>query len=352
VVKSAPVSADFPVFIGGANRSGTSLVRQLVGSHPEIALPQTEFEFFKRVAIPRRALSAGELHELVDEILALPKVAAWGLARGPVIRHASTDASARGVFVALLRAYADALRKPRFGDKTTGNERYLRTFDRWFGKRYAFVHVLRHPVPTFASSRWYGRIERSLDPEVWAGEWARSALIALHAARARGDRYVVVRYEDLVRDPERELRRICSCASLEYDGRMVTMADFTERDNSSFDNASASYDGLIRTSDTTDRAAWIPTDELALLKQTCRRAAALVGYDVDDAESVEPLSLGRKPAELGVRVSVGGRRAGRLVMRGATRLIGNGAGVPFPDAASPPSSVGEGGRQPQWTTTS
>lgn len=304
-----------PVLIGGVNRSGTSLVRQLVGSHPEIALPPLEFEFFKRLAIPSHELSMCELRRFVDEMLELPKVSGWGLDRRSVLTYASADPSARGLFVAALRAYANSLGKPRFGDKTTGNEHHIRTFDRWFGGRYTFVHVLRHPVATFASTCWYGGGEHRLDSRVWAREWTRSVLIALHARRTRKDRYVVVRYEDLVRDPEGELRRICSCAHVAYESRMMTMADFAEKENSSFEQLSASYEGLIRTRDAIDRKSWIPADDLAALRLICRASAALVGYDIDDAGSAERFAPAGRPTETRVRLSSGVRRAGRVASR-------------------------------------
>lgn len=310
-----------PIFIGGVNRSGTSLVRQLVGSHPEVALPPTEFEFFKRFAKPigRSRDGASDTAGLVDGLLAWPKVAGWGLHHGSVLAYAMADPSPKGLFVAALRAYADKLGKPRFGDKTTDYERQLHMFDRWFGSDYAFVHVLRHPVSTFASGRWYGGVERQLDPRVWARQWRKSVLIALRALRAREGRYVVIRYEDLVGDPEGELRRICAVARLEYDDRMLTMADFPQKENSSFGANSSSYNGLIRSQDAIDRASWIPARDLDVLKQLCRLPAALVGYDVDAEGLVRPFPH-RRPSELRVRGSAAAESAIRLALRTVARL--------------------------------
>ncbi len=42
------------------------------------------------------------------------------------------------------------------------------------------------------------------------------------AAKLGGDRYIEARYEDLVRDPEPVLRRICEFVALDFDPAMLT----------------------------------------------------------------------------------------------------------------------------------
>jgi len=319
-----PGTSANPVFVGGVNRSGTSLVRQILGSHPDLAMPPSEFEFFKRLTVPLRSrLTTEQTARLVDDVLAWPKVAGWGLERARVEAFAGEgEGSVRSVFVAVLRAYAAQLGKPRFGEKTTYYERHLRTFDRWFGRDYAFVHLLRHPVATYASTRNYGGREHAIDPHAWARQWSNSALVAARAARARATGYAVLRYEDVVADPEGEIRRACAVAALPFDVRMLAMPDFAQKENSSFELAGAAYAGTVRTHDTVDRASRIPAAELAVVRSRCALAAALVGYDVDDEHRRLPFVAPYAPArEWRARVAVRRSTGADLARRLPRRLI-------------------------------
>jgi hypothetical protein len=276
-----------PIFIGGINRSGTSLVRGLLASHPQVAIPPTEFEFFKRFQGASRArLSPQEARSAAAEMLAWPKVAAWDLDAESVLeRVESGEPSPRGLFVAFLEAYAAAAGKPRLGEKTTYYHRNLKTFDHWFGRGYAFVHVLRHPVSSFASARWYGGTERKLDPRGWSLDWLESALIA--ARRARRQRgYLAVRYEDLVGDPEGQTRLMCEGLGIEFEPAMLELDEFPERDNSSFEPAGAGYVGKVRQADAVDRASLLTQAELAEVRRITGAVASAIGYDLDDEHAL------------------------------------------------------------------
>jgi hypothetical protein len=311
-----------PIFIGGINRTGTSLARRLIGSHPLVAMPPTELEFFKRLG--KRGSSTldrdGAL-ELASEVLLWPKVADWQLdAEDVTSRVAAGEHSVRGVFVALLRSYAARAGKPRWGEKTTSYERHLKTLDRWFDGNLVFAHMIRHPVSAYASACWYDGIERKIDVRDWVDEWRRSVLTALTTEQRLEPRYVVVRYEDLVRGTEQELARICAAAALSYDPQMLTMADFRDSENSSFAGAEGRYHGKVRQADTVRRAERIPSDALLYLTSTCRRLAGLVGYDVADETVLLPVPP-RQPLAL-LRLADSSRATRSFVRRARARALG------------------------------
>jgi hypothetical protein len=321
--RNPAIPAGEPVFIGGINRSGTSMVRQILGSHSQLAIPPSEFEFFKRLKCPaRKLLAPDDVTRLVDSVLGWPKVADWGLERETVLDAARAGGgSTRAVFVAVLSTYARCVGKPRFGDKTTSYERHLRTFDRWFDHRYAFVHMLRHPVSTYASSRWYEGRERRLDPRAWARQWNESVLIALKGLRTRRSTYALVRYEDVLKQPRTEVEGICAVAGLAFEDAMLSMVDFPEKENSSFDVGCAEYSGALRVRDAVDRAARVPDEELAVVRRECRRVAALVGYDVEDERTVDSFARPTSARELGFRISATARSAMYRGARAPEKLL-------------------------------
>ncbi|MGH2933101.1 MAG: sulfotransferase family protein [Gaiellaceae bacterium] len=293
-----------PIFIGGLNRSGTSMVRQILGSHSAVAIPPSEFEFLKRIRVrPRARLGEAQVAELVDRVLSWPKVSEWEVDRDAVLHLALGEPTHRGIFVAFLRSYADQRSKPLFGDKTTSYERHLAVLDRWFAHRYTFVHLVRHPVATFASARWYRGVQSPIDPHVWSRTWNGSVLAALRRLRARSPGYVLLRYEDVVSDPGLAMAAVCDAAHLEFEPRMLEMGDFARRENSSFELVEAEYVGSVRRLDGVVRAERLSASELNVVRAQCRVLARLLGYDVDDERAIVPFAVGRSSAAIGFRMA-------------------------------------------------
>jgi Sulfotransferase family len=291
------------VLIGGVNRSGTTLVRQLLGSHSRLALPPTELNLFRRLVDADRPIRDRKAFlELLDEVLAWPKLADWALDAEDV-RAAALDAepSYAGLFTTLVDAYRRSIGKDVAGEKTTGYELRLATLDEWLGERYVFFHLVRRPLDVYASLRWYTGSDTHTDPGQFAAAWNESARIAVRMAATRPDRYALVRYEDVVDDPAAFARRACGLIGIEPEvERMLAMVDFDVKDNSSFApvRGGADYDGTIRRRDDVDRADRVPAEARRVVERRCRELAQLLGY-----APLEPASTARRSvlARLGAR---------------------------------------------------
>lgn len=276
------------------NRSGTSVVRQLLGSHSRIAIPETELNVFRLLVdsggpIPDRAAFL----ELVDGVLAWPKVASWGLDVEEV-RRAAADAEPTygGLFTTLLDGYRRSAGKDVAGEKTTGYELRLDTLDEWLGDDYVFFHLVRRPLDVYASRRWYTGTDEEIDPRDFSDAWKESVRIAIRMASTRPDRYALVRYEDVVSDPEAFIRRACALIGVEPEvERMLAMSEFSVTDNSSFApvRGDTAYAGALRRSDDVDRSERVPAAAARVVERSCDELAQLLGY--------APLD-GRRPSRL------------------------------------------------------
>jgi hypothetical protein len=135
--------------------------------------------------------------------------------------------------------------------------------------------------------------------------WNSSASLALHRSFHEPTRYALVRYEDFVSRPLDTLERVCAVVGVRPEPeRMLAMADYEEKENSSFSEASSSgaYADLIRRNDEVDRRGVIPRDEIDLIVRLCSDRAYLLGYTLDDrAPSM------RAPLRIAIRF--GARRA-------------------------------------------
>lgn len=222
--------ADRPVFIGGPHRSGTGMLRAMLGSNSQLAVPVKEYQFFDRLS------PSGDAVRDLRAVLDWPKVREWQLpALDAAAMLAGTDGSLKAVYTAPLRAHAAAKGKPRFGEKTPFLERHFDTLRDWFGADMRFVQIMRAPLPTFVSLSHMHGSRRAVNPVTFARRWRASALRGLDFAARYPGQFLLAPYESFVADPAAWTRRLCDFCGLppEIDAMLAAMDGERQR-NSSF----------------------------------------------------------------------------------------------------------------------
>ena len=157
-----------------------------------------------------------------QEVWRHPRVRLWGLAGGPppVPPGLSHAEAYRFAVEAPFRAYARAHGKERFGDKTPA---YLHAVDEllavWPDARIVVlvrdardVALSIVPLPFGPNNAWAaGR---------W---WADGVRRGLDAERRHPEQVLTLRYEELVADPEAQVRRVCARLGLGYNSEMLAI---------------------------------------------------------------------------------------------------------------------------------
>ncbi|MBI4259824.1 MAG: sulfotransferase [Actinobacteria bacterium] len=212
-----------PVFVVGCGRSGTTMFRLMLDSHPEVAVPGESHFVPGLWRRRRRYVRDGRLdpRALAAALVATPHFGNWGIPAGAVWRRvdALEGAGFPEVVEAAFMAYADRHGKVRWGDKTPIYVLSIPLLARLFpGAR--FVHLIRDGrdvALSYLSVPW--------GPEsIWdaAAKWRRDVGAGIRDGRPLGaERYLEVGYDDLVADPEGVLARVCAFAGLEYSPRML-----------------------------------------------------------------------------------------------------------------------------------
>ena len=205
-------------FVVGVGRSGTTLLRLMLDAHPELAIPAETH--FVPALIDRGRAHAGR-EELLAEILWSRNWADFGLE--PAALRARVDAldhdDAAAVLRAFYRLYAEGRSKPRWGDKTPGYVKRMRVISEALGEA-RFVHLIRDGRDVALSRRRRGMGAEKPIADV-ADRWRRRIEAARRSARRLRGRYLELRYEELVTDPEPALRRVCDLVRLDYDPSML-----------------------------------------------------------------------------------------------------------------------------------
>jgi hypothetical protein len=211
-----------PIVVGSP-RSGTTLLRFMLDSHPELAIPPETG--FLRLGPKLRGTGEHAREKFFRAVVNYPKDApVWPDFEIP--EEEFRDALARiepftvaEGFRAFYKLYAARFGKPRWGDKTPHYCFELETIRRVLPEA-RFVHIIRDGRDAALSLRgmWFSPGWRI---ETQALYWLKCVRAARRAGLGRPD-YAEVRFEDLVLDPRASLRRVCAHVELTFDERMLS----------------------------------------------------------------------------------------------------------------------------------
>jgi hypothetical protein len=210
----------FPFFVG-SGRSGTTLVQAIFSAHPDLAVVH-ESQF-----IPRLVRAHGRRDAPFDPVALLadlPKSPDFQRMNLSIdtIHHELSEQSVTDVADAIrliFGLFAEAKGKRLYGDKTPGYVMHMGLIARLFPES-RFVHVVRDGRDVALSY-----LRTDFGPEnlsEGALYWKRRVCRGRATGEALGpDRYMEMRYEDLVQDPEQVLRGVSTFIGIEFDERML-----------------------------------------------------------------------------------------------------------------------------------
>ncbi|MCB9569488.1 MAG: thioester reductase domain-containing protein [Myxococcales bacterium] len=224
-LRAADPDLPAPVFLLSTPRSGSTLLRGMLGGHPGLfAPPELHLLAFADLADWHAALAPDLLHLGLHQALA-----GLGLDEAEVEAELAGWVAARAPIAAVYDALRARAAPRRLIDKSPSyalDLEVLARAERLFpGARY--IHLVRHPVPT-ARSFVDRRMGQLIGGDALAGLEAALAVWTIgnrnlldFLGRVDAERVLRVRYEELVRDPPRALARIAGFLGVDYEPAMV-----------------------------------------------------------------------------------------------------------------------------------
>lgn len=247
-----------PVFVVGAMRSGTTLMRLMLSRHSALAIPpESHFlaKMVKRFA-PDEPLAGATLDEALGLVTSnvewrrdwhgnADELTAAAAARAPLTLPELIDL--------VFRQQVEPTGKPRWGDKTPA---YLFQVDRLHAcfPDARFVAMVRDPRDVYLS----------IAPKDWVGEstWQvgqyllRCDRLVDRFAREHAECFLVVRYEDVVADTEATLRAVCTFLDLHFEPAMLAFYSDALDQVQPWELAEGTHQKLLRPIDPDDMERW------------------------------------------------------------------------------------------------
>jgi sulfotransferase family protein len=227
-VMPLPSLYERPVFVVGHRKTGTTLVQELLDGHPQLAVLPGESNHFHTFLPrdPERIGADAQRWWLLRLITPSGIPPFWALGKEPEAYAAFT---ARLLGLAASNAGRDVLGmaavalapgdRVAWVEKTPGHEHRLDAILAAYPQA-RFVHVVRDPRSVAAAIVRLDRATERPTDLVDVGLTIRRSFEA--AERNGGSRYLVVRYEDLVTDPEPAMRRVAGFVGIDWSQSLLS----------------------------------------------------------------------------------------------------------------------------------
>ena len=215
-----------PFFIIGVHRSGTTLLRFMLCRHSRIYIPpETDFIPYFFGKNPNEQLTDRRLQQITYKIFTRYRFKEEWQGNRPTLPDllcVMPDRTPASFLNSLFLLYAKQYGKFRWGDKTPIYASYVELLHKIFPNAQ-FIHILRDPFDASLSllDKYQDR-EFHIDIYFAARNWVRRIDDITKAKQLLApELYHELRYEDLVRNPEENLREICSFLGETYEPAMV-----------------------------------------------------------------------------------------------------------------------------------
>lgn len=223
-----------PIFMIGAERSGTTLVMALLGSHSRIAVPEVVWyypRFYPYLHTYGDLSNEKNLRVLAEEMVFGLKTPFWGMKVNPrtivdEVLELAPEKSFAGIYAGMHQRFANSVGKPRWGEKTPHNLYFVGPMHEDFPDAQ-FIYITRDGRDACADY-----LESSFGPTniyCAANSWKRCWNAVKEHREPLRDKglWLDVKYEELVREPEKVMRGVCDFLGEDYEEGMF---DFYKTD--------------------------------------------------------------------------------------------------------------------------
>jgi hypothetical protein len=208
------------VFIGGCGRSGTTLLGAMLGAHSEcICTPESQFKVDVFECLTSTEKPVIDISTALNMIRNHWRFKIWGLSlrANPPQEVTSYPELIKWV----VKMFGQGVGKPNpdiWIDHTPGNRKYVDILFDLFPES-KMIHIVRDGRAVAASIMPLDWGASTIDRA--AHFWQSKVTQGLAAETFSKDRVARVKYEELVQEPEKTLRKLCVFIGIDYQPAMI-----------------------------------------------------------------------------------------------------------------------------------
>ncbi len=198
-----------PIFVLGCQRSGTTVIRRILDSHPNIACPP-------------ESVFISELSKIYETEMSVAGLASMGFSEEDILEQMCVFT------VHFFEGYAKAKGKPRWADKTCPYVNHVDTIDSMFKKEIIYIGLVRHGLDVAYSicDLNMGILKPYLvdgtDKRIAAVQfWKDQNIKLLDFMDKVKDRFYLIKYEELTTKPKPILKSLFEFLDEPWDERIL-----------------------------------------------------------------------------------------------------------------------------------
>jgi len=258
----------------GAQRSGTTMLRLMMNAHPELGIP-FEADFLPAYEYARD--SGYDAARVLGHLAQEPLIQKGGIIEDPQQVLDMQPQDFPELVAAAFSAWAANRGKTCWGIKTPGYVTHMDTINQLFPE-CRFIHIVRdgRDVATSYTNLSWGNSHIVRLAEDW--QW--KVTLGHKMGRMLGERYLEIRFEQLVLEPEEVLREICAFLALEFSPAMLS---YHENATAEMPSDSMKWHQQSVSAPNRDKiGAWqreLSAADQVIFEQVAGEALEMLGYD-------------------------------------------------------------------------
>ncbi len=236
-----------PVFIAGAHKSGTSLLRSILDSHPALWAIPIETHYFQNVKYWVDNEYRRQIPEKINNKKKIDNLIKWiehsNIANDPVSDSITTGLFDLGLFKEEIEKcdesdtdkqriikYFSAIYYSQYGkaitqelrvvEKSVENAEFAIELSQFFPQA-RFIHIIRNPYANFTSLKKYKSIKYGYPIIRRIIKTLYNNYYYMHHNKRRIKHYYILKYEDLLLNPRQEIYNLCIYLDIPYNNKLL-----------------------------------------------------------------------------------------------------------------------------------
>lgn len=221
-----------PIFIIGTERSGTNLLRVILNSHSNIVIPHPPHimkNFFKLEGLYRDLAKDRNFKKLINDAVCMVNLHhyPWQIRmdKEKIFRSAK-ERNLINVFFEIYNQYLEKSNKKRWGCKSTFMINHVALVRRYYPEAQ-FIYMVRdgRDVAVSAKKTIFNHYSVYYVAQLWKKE-QQTGIYWLN--KLSEEDILLLKYEDLLNDPQGQIRSLCSFLKEPYEAGLLNFFDTSE----------------------------------------------------------------------------------------------------------------------------